>query len=71
VFDDARNTSNLTTQILIPNLADAEITGVGTVLDLVSNGFLPRNAGAEVNASGATYVYAAFAEFPFKYARAR
>jgi hypothetical protein len=71
VFDDARNTSNLTTQILAPNLAGAEITGVGTVLDLVSNGFLPRNSGSEVNASGATYVYAAFAEFPFKYSRAR
>jgi hypothetical protein len=71
VFDDARNTSNLTTQILIPNTAGAEVTGVGTVLDLVSNGFLPRNAGTEVNASGSTYIYAAFAEFPFKYSRAR
>jgi hypothetical protein len=71
VFDDARNTSNLTTQLLIPNTAGAEVTGVGTVLDLVSNGFLPRNAGTEVNASGSTYVYAAFAEFPFKYSRAR
>jgi hypothetical protein len=71
VFDDARNTSNLTTQILIPNTAGVEVTGVGTSLDLVSNGFLPRNAGTEVNASGSTYVYAAFAEFPFKYSRAR
>ena len=71
VYDDARNPSNLTNLLLRPNSSAVEATGVGTVIDMVSNGFLPRNAGTEVNQASATYVYAAFAEFPFKYSRAR
>jgi hypothetical protein len=72
VYDSARNTYNLTTQILYPNLSDAEATGVNSVLDLVSNGFKIRDPGAgELNINGATFIYMAFAENPFKNALAR
>ena len=72
VYDSVRNTFNLTTQILYPNLSNAEATGVNSVLDFVSNGFKIRDSGAgELNISGATFIYAAFAETPFKYSLAR
>lgn len=43
-------------------------------LDLLSNGFKLGAASTydiETNESGVTYIYAAFAESPFQYARAR
>jgi hypothetical protein len=39
--------------------------------DFLSNGFKIRNAGDGVNTSAITYIYAAFAENPLKYANAR
>jgi hypothetical protein len=39
--------------------------------DLLSNGFKVRNTTNGMNASGGTYIFAAFAENPFKYSRAR
>ena len=40
-------------------------------IDILSNGFKLRNSDTKGNGSGSTYVYLAFAENPFKYARAR
>ena len=40
-------------------------------IDILSNGFKIRTSHDSRNASGGTYVYAAFAEHPFKTARAR
>jgi hypothetical protein len=40
-------------------------------MDILSNGFKRRDTNTDVNASGGTYVYLAFAEAPFKYANAR
>lgn len=43
-------------------------------LDLLSNGFKLGGASSydiETNENGVTYIYAAFAENPFQYARAR
>ena len=40
-------------------------------IDFLSNGFKIRGQSAGSNASGATHVYMAFAEAPFKYATAR
>ena len=40
-------------------------------IDLLSNGFKCRTSDSTVNFSGREYVYAAFAEHPFKYANAR
>lgn len=39
--------------------------------DFLSNGFKHRNSGTAVNTSGGTYIFAAFAESPFKYSNAR
>ena len=71
MFDSSRNPSNLTNLGLIPNDPAVEFTGTGTSLDILSNGIKARGAGAELNASAATYIFAAFAENPSKYALAR
>lgn len=70
-FDSSRNPSNLTNLGLNPNDPAVEFTGTGTSLDILSNGIKARGAGLEVNISGATYIFAAFAEVPSKYALAR
>ena len=58
------------------NLLYAEATTVESSygaagVDFLSNGFKLRNTDSSENASGGTYIYAAFADVPFKYALAR
>jgi hypothetical protein len=69
IMDTARNTFNLTNSPLYPNLSNAE--GSGNSIDILSNGFKVRDSGAPLNASGGTYIYAAFAENPFRNSLAR
>ena len=69
LLDDQRLGYNVDNNPLFPNLANAE--GTTDLADLLSNGFKIRATDASVNTSAGTYIYAAFAEFPFKYARAR
>jgi hypothetical protein len=69
VWDSARDTYNLTTTSLYPNLSDSELTGFD--IDIVSNGFKLRDSENTLNQSNGAYIYAAFAESPFQYARAR
>ena len=71
IYDTARDTYNLATLELNPNLSAAEQNNVYGSMDILSNGFKLRFATGEVNASGATYIYACFAEAPFKYSRSR
>jgi len=73
IFDNKRSGFNVDNDMLVPNLADAEYDGqTYPRLDFVSNGIKWRDAGSSVhNASGGSYIYLAFAESPFKYARAR
>ncbi len=73
MIDTARSAYNQTNEVLLPNSAAAEGTGAGYgAYDFLSNGFKPRNVVAnETNVSGGTYIYAAFAESPFKNALAR
>jgi hypothetical protein len=40
-------------------------------IDILSNGFRVIDQSVTVNNSGSTFIYAAFAEHPFQYARAR
>lgn len=59
---------------LAADLSDAEGSynlGTGLGVDILSNGFKIRGAGSGKNLSSQTYIYAAFAESPFAYARAR
>jgi hypothetical protein len=72
IYDSARNTYNSTNSVLYADTSSAEFTSSSYVpIDLLSNGFKIRTDGAGRNASSATYIYAAFAENPFKYANAR
>jgi len=71
IYDTARDTYNVATLELNPNLAAAEQNGTYGSMDINSNGFKLRFATGEVNASGATYIYAAFSEVGFKFSNAR
>jgi hypothetical protein len=70
IHDAARSSYNVTKAALFPNLSDAE-NSTYSDLDILSNGFKQRRTDSDNNASGNTYIYAAFAESPFQYARAR
>jgi hypothetical protein len=69
IWDSGRNTFNAASNILAPDQSSAEISPYNC--DLLSNGFKLRTTDTSVNGSGGTYVYAAFAENPFKNALAR
>jgi hypothetical protein len=69
IIDTAREGYNVDNDPLYPNLSDAE--GTTDLADILSNGFKLRSSDASVNASSGTYIYAAFAESPFNYSRAR
>ena len=71
VFDSARNTYNLTNLLLHPNLSNAEYTDSNYAVDFLANGFKVREDGGGFNANGGTFIWVAFAESPFQYARAR
>jgi hypothetical protein len=65
LLDNKRDSFNVATKKLNPNLNDAESNDSGVSTDFLSNGFKIRTAGGNVNQSSATFVYMAFAESPF------
>ena len=69
VIDTARDAYNYTQYGLYPNLSNAE-SNPG-VMDMLSNGLKIRSTFTDVNGSGTTYIYMAFAENPFKNSLAR
>ena len=72
VIDDAtRSPFNESNATLFSNLSDAEYTGGAYGIDILSNGFKPYNSYTQYNQNGTDYIYLAFAESPFKNARAR
>ena len=71
VYDSARNTYNATGANLRPNVSDLEGTQSANLLDFVSNGIKIRGDSTGSINSVHTYIYAAFAENPMKYANAR
>ena len=73
ILDTSRDTYNAAGLYLYPNLSAAEDdyrASTGPV-DILSNGFKQRSTLSNVNASGATYIFAAFSEVGFKYALGR
>jgi len=71
IYDNKRNNFGTLVDVqLYANLANGDDDG-NRDLDFMSNGFKPRLTDVNVNASGGTYIYLAFAEQPFKYANAR
>jgi hypothetical protein len=77
LYDSTRNPYNVADLILQPNNSNAEASGITfpSAIDFLSNGFKTRNYdatyGPNINANGGTYIYAAFAENPTKFALAR
>jgi len=72
IWDSARNTYNSTNSPLSPNISAIENANNSSLaFDMVSNGFKLRSLYQDINNSGTTYIYAAFAENPLKYANAR
>lgn len=73
MIDTARDQYNLSQAMLGAQSSAAEVAAAE--VDVLSNGFKYRGSSANVaydhNVSGATYIFAAFAENPFKYSLAR
>ena len=63
MFDSKREGYNVDNDGLQANLSNAEATDDD--LDILSNGFKLRGSGNDLNGSGSTYIYMAFAENPF------
>jgi len=70
IWDTAMNTYNVVGTGLYADLSSAESSG-NAAFDYLSNGFKVRNTFANINVSGGTYIYMAFAENPLKNALAR
>jgi hypothetical protein len=72
IHDTARSANNVMGFELYPSASAAE-SGALTRLDALSNGFKIRvdSTASNYNANGGTYIFAAFAENPFKYSLAR
>ena len=64
IWDNSRFTRNPTNNSLFADLTQGD-NGSSIDLDVVSNGFKCRTTNSQINRSGGTYVYMAFAEHPF------
>jgi len=74
VYDSERNTSNVMGKQLYPSLNAAEADASASTharVDFLSNGFKIRGSHSSINTNSETIIWAAFAENPFKIARAR
>lgn len=72
IIDSSRSSYNQTTIALRPSSTLTEDNGGNANFDFLSNGFKNRTTfTSNGNESGASYIYAAFAEAPFKFANAR
>jgi hypothetical protein len=66
IYDNKRDIDNPAIIRLFPNDSLAEVSNAGVYdIDFLSNGFKIRTTNNNFNASGATMIYACFAENPF------
>ena len=70
IVDTERSDFNDVDKRLHAHNSDSEYT-TSNLMDICSNGFKFRSTGSAWNYAGGTYIYAAFAEHPFKTSRAR
>jgi hypothetical protein len=68
--DTSRNSYNLAENMLSPSVDYAEFTSA-LQIDILSNGFKLKSSDTYTNKTGETYIFAAYAETPFKNALAR
>ena len=73
IWDSSRDTYNVQALELEAQSSGAEqnLTATAYDFDFLSNGIKFRGSGSSQNASGGTYIFAAFAENPFRNALAR
>jgi len=71
IFDNQRDPINPADAVLDADANSAEATFSTIKIDLLSNGFKARGTQSNINASGSTYIYVAFAETSFQHATAR
>ena len=64
IADTTRSSHNVQDETLFPNTSGGEDTGA-FYIDILSNGFKPRNNTGKWNSSGHTFIYAAFSENAF------
>ena len=64
ILDNKRDSFNVTEKRLFPDDASAEVVSANGNTDFLSNGVKMRIGHANINASGSTYIYMAFAEQP-------
>ena len=62
MYDNTRATSNPINKLLYANLSSAEATWGSGGVDFNATGFQVKNSGGDMNASGGTYIYMAFAD---------
>lgn len=69
IFDSTRDVYNVVDEAAAANVTP--VVSLGAYIDILSNGFKLRTNSNAHNGSGVTFVFAAFAEVPSKYALAR
>jgi hypothetical protein len=62
MWDNKRNTFNVTQNYLYANGSDVEGSGAGLDIDMLSNGFKLKSTSSFLNTSGDSFIYMAFAE---------
>jgi hypothetical protein len=65
MIDTSRNPYNITQAYLYAQSSGAEATG-SNVINIYSNGFSPQTTWTDINPSGTSVIYAAFASNPFR-----
>ena len=71
ILDTEREPYNSMDSVFFANTSSSELTNTAYKTDILSNGFKLRGSNPRFNQNNATYIYASFAEHPFKTARAR
>ena len=71
MHDEARQEGNPIKKGLQANSSSSETDASGRYKDFIANGFKVRGTSGEHNTNGHRYIYMAWAQNPFKYARAR
>jgi len=71
IIDTARDTYNPEQTLLRANLPNPDESNAVYAQDFTANGWKIRSTNVDINVDTKTYIFAAFAESPFKYARAR
>ena len=62
IWDTTRHPSNPNDNVLYANLNNAESVGSSYAIEVTATGFQIKHSGSDINSSGGTYIYMAFAD---------